>query len=99
MAKENLFFGAVLAITAFIWDFETNIATGLIAGPHTLLTLLIFEFNPATLYFSVAHEASDFVFGSALAPVVIAYLLKNSARIKGQKVETSLSHPIEGVKM
>ncbi len=99
MAKENLFFGAVLAITAFIWDFETNIATGLIAGAHTLLTLLIFEFNPATLYFSVAHEASDFVFGSALAPVVIAYLLKNSARIKGQKVETSLSHPIEGVKM
>ncbi|HYB04897.1 MAG TPA: hypothetical protein VED17_10560 [Nitrososphaerales archaeon] len=100
MAKENLFFGAIMAITAFIWDFETNIATGLIAGAHTLFTLLAFEFNPATFYFSLAHEGSDFVFGSALAPVVIAYLLKNSGKIKGQKVETSsLSRPIEGVKM
>jgi len=100
VAVQNLFFGAVLAITAFIWDFETNIATGLIAGARTLFTLLAFEFNPGTLYFSLAHEASDFVFGSALAPLVIAYLLKNSTRIRGQKIETkSLSQLAIGGKM
>jgi len=86
MAVENLFFGSILAICAFIWDFETNIATGLIAGAHTLLTLLAFEFNPATLYFSLAHELSDFIFGSSLAPLVIYYLRKNSGRITSQKV-------------
>ncbi len=100
MSVENLFFGAILAITAFIWDFETNIATGLIAGARTLFTLLAFEFNPATLYFSLAHELSDFVFGSALAPIIIAYLLKNSARIRGQKIETtSFSQSTAGGKM
>jgi len=94
---ENLFFGAILSITAFVWDFETNIATGLIAGAHTLFSLLAFEFNPASLYFAFAHEASDFVFGSALAPLVIAYLLKNSGRIKSQKVTAaSLSNVLEG---
>jgi len=89
LAAENLFFGSILAICAFIWDFETNIATGLIAGAHTLLTLFAFEFNPATLYFSLAHEVSDFVFGSSLAPLVIYYLRKNSGRIKNLRVGAS----------
>ncbi len=97
MAVENLLFGSILAICAFIWDFETNIATGLIAGAHTLLTLLAFDFNPATLYFSLAHEVSDFIFGSSLAPLVIYYLRKNSGRIESQKVgAASLSNSLSG---
>ncbi|MDG6904290.1 MAG: hypothetical protein JRN20_00735, partial [Nitrososphaerota archaeon] len=31
LSSRNLFIGATMAICAFIWDFETNIATGLIA--------------------------------------------------------------------
>jgi hypothetical protein len=82
VAVENLFFGAILSICAFFWDFETNIATGLIAGAHNVLTLLAFEFNPGAIYFMLAQEVSDFVFGSTLAPIVIVFLLKNSSRIK-----------------
>lgn len=85
VAPENLFFGALLAMCAFVWDFETNIASGLIAGAHSLLTLLAFEFNPATLwFFNLPHEISDFVFGSTLAPIVIVFLRKNAGRIKNQ---------------
>lgn len=94
LAVQNMFFGAVLAICAFIWDFETNIATGLIAGAHSFVTLLAFEFNPLTIYFfNLPHEASDFVFGSALAPLIIVYLQKNLGRIKSQKVVSSQSLP------
>jgi hypothetical protein len=99
VAAENLYFGAILAITAFIWDFETNIATGLIAGAHTFFALLAFEFNPATLYFALAHEASAFIFGSALAPIVISYLLKNSERITGKKMESPVATEIPGGKL
>jgi hypothetical protein len=90
-AAENLFFGAILSITAFIWDFETNIATGLIAGAHSLLALLAFEFNPGSIYFMVAHELSDFVFGATLAPIVIVFLHKNSRRIRDQKAVPALT--------
>ena len=82
IAVGNLFFGAILSICAFIWDFETNIATGLIAGAHGLIALLAFEFNPGAIYFMIAHEASDFVFGATLAPIVIVFLKKNSSRVK-----------------
>lgn len=81
-APENVFFGAILALCAFVWDFETNIATGLIAGAHSVFTLLLFEFNPATLVFNVLHEASDFIFGSTVAPIIIVFFRKNAGRLK-----------------
>ncbi len=85
VAVENLFFGAILAICAFIWDFETNIATGLIAGARNLVTLLGFEIVGYVGGFNIAHEVSDFVLGSTLAPLVIVYLRRNSGRFKVQK--------------
>lgn len=70
---ENLFFGAIIAICAFVWDTETNIGTGLIMmWPHaTFLGLIGFEIAGAI--FMVFHELGDFLIGSALAPVVILY--------------------------
>jgi uncharacterized membrane protein len=84
-STENLFFGAVLSICAFFWDLETNIATGLLEGARNLAVLLGFEVVGYIGGFNIAHEASDFVFGSTLVPIVIAYLQRHAGRIKPQK--------------
>lgn len=84
LSLENSFLGAVLAICAFVWDFETNIATGLLAGATSLPGLMSYEV--AGVLFMIPHELSDFVLGSTLAPVVIAY----SARIAGRRGTSGL---------
>ena len=72
VSSRNIFFGAILAICAFIWDFETNIATGLIFyNMHTLVGLLAVV--GAGITFMIPHELSDFVLGTALAPIIIMY--------------------------
>jgi uncharacterized membrane protein len=72
------FIGALLALCAFMWDFETNAATALIAfwPGVTLSNFLATEFNPFTLAFALAHEGSDFVFGALLAPTFIVLITK-----------------------
>jgi len=69
LSSRNLYFGAILAICAFVWGVEVNVATGLLAGARSLYELLGFEV--AGIYFDLAHEVSDFVLGSTLAPLVI----------------------------
>jgi hypothetical protein len=76
---QNSFFGATLAICAFLWDVETNIATGLLEGANTLTKLLVVEMYG--IWFMLPHELSDFVFGSVLAPIVIVYFF----RVFGEK--------------
>ena len=73
-SAQNSFFGAILAICAFVWDFETNIATGLVAGRYTLIALLAYEIPG--IPFMIPHELSDFIFGSVLAPIVIVYFYR-----------------------
>ena len=86
LSARNLFFGAILAICAFIWDFETNIATGLLAlwPRENLVGVLIFEVTG--IPFMIAHELSDFILGAALAPIIIVYsrrlIRKNSVSTK-----------------
>ncbi len=77
--SRNIFLGAVLALCAAIWDFETNIATGLLAGAHTLYALLAFEITG--IPFAIPHEVSAFIFGSTLAPIVILYFRRYSLSI------------------
>jgi len=71
---ENSYFGAVLAICAFIWDFETNIATGLLAGANTLASLLLWE--ASGIPFMIPHEVSDFALGALFAPATILIVSK-----------------------
>ncbi|MGI0091783.1 MAG: hypothetical protein ACREBS_08740 [Nitrososphaerales archaeon] len=73
LSHQNLYFGSILAICAFIWDFETNIATGLIAlWPNiTIMRVLVYEIFG--IPFMIPHELSDFVLGAALAPIIIVY--------------------------
>ena len=78
-SARNAFFGATLAICAFIWDFETNIATGIIAGAQTFSGLLAYEVFG--IPFMISHELSDFALGSILAPIAIVY----SSRVFGRR--------------
>ncbi len=73
-SEKNLFFGAILAICAFVWDFETNIGTGLLAGARTLEGFLAWEISG--IPFMIAHELSDFALGAVLAPIVIVYFYR-----------------------
>lgn len=89
-SAQNSYFGALLAICAFIWDFETNIATGLIAGAQTLPTLLAYEFFG--IPFMIPHELSDFALGAVLAPAVIVYFLRISTTRGIRDGETMGAH-------
>ncbi len=71
LLSRGLFFGAILTICAFAWDFETNLASGLVAGASSLPALLAYEIPG--IPFMVPHEISDFAFGSLIAPAVMAY--------------------------
>ena len=73
LSPRNLFFGAILAICAFIWDLETNIGTGLLSlWPHENLVGVLF-FEVTGIPFMIPHELSDFVLGATLAPIIIVY--------------------------
>ena len=77
-----LFVGALLALCAFLWDFETNAATAMIAfwPGVTVSNFLATEFNPLTLAFTLAHEGSDFLFGVLLAPTFIVMITRARRR-------------------
>ncbi len=71
---QNFFFGGILSICAFVWDFETNLATGLLVLWPSLITMpRLLGFEIAGLPFMIPHELSDFLLGSLLAPVIIVY--------------------------
>lgn len=97
-SAQNLYFGAILSVGAFVWDFETNIATGLIAGAQTLTGLLAYEVFG--IPFMIAHEVSDFVLGSALAPIVIVYASRVlGRRSAGIAARTAIQVPQAGSKV
>jgi hypothetical protein len=77
-----LYFGAVLAVCAFVWDFETNAATAILSlWPNVQLpAFMTIVFGPLTLPFDIAHELSDFAFGSLLVPSVIFLIPRISGR-------------------
>jgi len=71
-----IFIGATMAICAFMWDLETNLATALLQywPSPTLGEYLFTAFGPFTLPFTIAHELSDLGFGVFLAPMFIVMI-------------------------
>jgi len=71
---KSLFFGALLATCAFIWDLETNVGTALIAfWPQlTIQNVLLTELQGVS--FMLFHELSDLVLGVFFVPAVIFLL-------------------------
>ena len=89
-SQQNFFFGAILLTCAFVWDFETNIAQGLLAGARTFSSLLGYEIL-GIFPFMINHEIGDFVLGSFLAPMIIVYFFRLTAgRIKTLKTAESV---------
>ncbi len=79
VSSKALFIGAIMAICAFAWDFETNAATALLSfGPHlTLDEFVLTEFGPAGGGpFFLAHGVSDFLLGMLFIPAAIPLVLK-----------------------
>ena len=77
-SPQSVFIGALLAVSAFAWDLETNLATALISfwPSPSIGEYLYTAFNPFTLAFAIAHEGSDFAFGALLAPILILLIPK-----------------------
>jgi hypothetical protein len=73
VSARNLYFGAVLALCAFLWDLETNAGTAVLSfwPPLTVQKLLATE--AVGIPFMVSHEVSDLVTGAVLAPLIIFY--------------------------
>ena len=76
---QNVVFGSILAISAFFFDLETNLATAFIVQwPPSAITLsgsLILG-----IPFAITHELSDFALGAALAPALILFFKKHDGR-------------------
>jgi hypothetical protein len=73
VSLASLFIGATLAICDFLWDFETNAATALIANWPGLTLGELVDYELAGFVFPVplAHEVGDFLLGTLLAPAAI----------------------------
>jgi hypothetical protein len=73
LATRNLYFGAVLAICAFVWDLETNVGTALISFWPSLTVQKLLATEVIGIPFMVSHEVSDLVTGAVFAPLIIFY--------------------------
>lgn len=72
----SVFIGATMALCAFLWDLETNLATALLQfwPSPTLGEYLFTAFGPLTIPFTLTHEASDLAFGIFLVPMFIVLI-------------------------
>ena len=66
-----VFIGASMLVCAFLWDFETNAATALLAYWPTLTLKDILATEGYGLPFALVHEVADFLLGMAAAPAAI----------------------------
>jgi len=73
LSARNLYFGAVLALCAFLWDLETNVGTALIASWPSLTLEIVAVYEYLGIPFMMAHEVSDLATGAILAPLIIFY--------------------------
>lgn len=74
LGPTSLYFGSLLAICAFAWDFETNAASAVLYLWPNLTVGEFFAYQLQGTAFFVLHELSDFAFGFSVAPAAIARL-------------------------
>ncbi|MGH9919713.1 MAG: hypothetical protein ACRD6W_12720 [Nitrososphaerales archaeon] len=73
VSSRNLYFGAVLALCAFLWDLETNAGTALLSFWPSLTIQKLLATEALGIPFMVSHELSDLLTGAVLAPLIIFY--------------------------
>jgi len=82
LSARNLYFGAMLALCAFLWDIETNAGTAVLAFWPSLTVPRLLATEVVGIPFMVSHEVSDLVTGAVLAPFIIFY----ASRLARQRV-------------
>lgn len=82
LTPNSLFIGAIMLITAFLWDFETNAATALIAYWPSLTLQKFVLTEAAGIPFALIHEYADFLLGMLFVPVAIVLI----PRVRGVRV-------------
>jgi len=87
MSARNLYFGAALALCAFLWDLETNAGTALLSFWPSLTLQKFLATEALGIPFMVSHEVSDLFTGAVLAPFIIFYASR-LARPRGLDGET-----------
>jgi hypothetical protein len=73
VSARNLYFGATLAICAFLWDLETNAGTALLSFWPSLTIQKLLLTETLGVPFMISHEVSDLVTGAVLVPFIIFY--------------------------
>jgi riboflavin transporter FmnP len=71
LTPRSLFVAALMLICAFVWDFETNAATALIAYWPTLTVGNLSLTEIYGIPFALVHEEADFLLGLLVAPAAI----------------------------
>lgn len=79
---KGMAFGGLLAICAFLWDVETNLATALVAYWPTVTVPRVVTTMLAGVPFMVTHEIGDFVLGLLFVPLVALAI----PRVMGQRL-------------
>ncbi len=79
---RSVVFGGLLAICAFLWDVETNLASALIWYWPTVTTLKVMTTMLMGIPFMLMHEISDFALGLLFVPVVMLTI----PRITGKRL-------------
>ncbi len=73
LSARNVYFGAVLALCAFLWDLETNAGTAVLSFWPSLTIQKLLATEALGIPFMVSHEVSDLVTGALIAPLIIFY--------------------------
>ncbi len=76
LTPSSVFIGATMAICAFLWDFETNAATALLAYWPDVTVQKLLATELAGVVFAVVHELTDFVLGTVAVPLTILLIPK-----------------------
>ena len=69
-SQKSLLFGFMGLVGAIIYDIATIVGPLMIIGVSATTSFLSLA-NPATVYFMLSHELSDFVFFSTVAPLLM----------------------------
>jgi len=73
LSARNLYFGAALALCAFLWDLETQAGTALLSFWPSLTMQKLLATEVLGTPFMISHEVSDLFTGAVLAPIIIFY--------------------------
>ena len=71
VTRNSVYFGAVMLACAFVWDFETNAVTALLAYWPSVTFQKLVVTEVLGIPFAIVHEGVDFLLGLLVVPAAI----------------------------